>query len=246
MLSSLKCHPFPVEAHFERVLALSFAFPEEVLQSLVPSPLEIDTYEGLGFVTVALVWTKNLRPAGWPNALGQDFFLAGFRVFTRARDGDRRLRGLRILRSETDKGRMAWSGNLLTNYNYEVVKVDDQPGHLITRTKQGGISLDIKYDADKDPGLPKGSPFPDWKKARQFAGPMPFTFDVGPHGRVLAIEGRRAKWKPRPFQVGHARVSLFEHAPFEGVTPVLANAFAVEDIPYRWERGRYLTTLSDA
>jgi len=100
-----------VVAWFERVIAISFAFPERLLRPLVPAPLEVDSFEGLGFVTVALVWTRGLRPALLPRFLGQDFFLAGYRVFTRLRDTDgRRLRGLKIIRSETDKAHMVWSG----------------------------------------------------------------------------------------------------------------------------------------
>ena len=81
----LKRHSFPVIARFERVVAVSFAFPEATLSPLVPQGLEIDAYEGLGFVTAALVWTHGLRPAGFPEFLGQDFFLAGYRIFTRLR-----------------------------------------------------------------------------------------------------------------------------------------------------------------
>ena len=110
----LRRHPFPVLARFERVVATSFAFPIAVLQPIIPAGLEIDSYGDLGFVTVALVWTRDLRPAGFPAFVGQDFFLAGYRVFTRLRDASgRRLRGLKILRSETDKRRMVWAGNLL-------------------------------------------------------------------------------------------------------------------------------------
>ena len=62
LLARLKRHPLPVEAWFERVVAVSFAFPRDVLRPLVPEPLEIDAHEGLGFVTVAMVWTRSLRP----------------------------------------------------------------------------------------------------------------------------------------------------------------------------------------
>ena len=240
MFTALKRHPFPVVAHFDRVMAVSFAFPSEVLQPLVPKPLEIDRYGDLGFVTVALVWTKGLRPAAMPAMFGQDFFLAGYRVFVRAPDGDRRLRGLKILRSETDKSRMVFSGNLLTHYNYRRITVSDGPGRLQTRRPDGRFSLDLSYDLSETAGLPEGSPFPDWRTARQFAGPMPFTFDVEPSGGVVAIEGKRATWKPRPFKVLSCEVDLFGEAPFRGIAPQLANAFAVEDIPYRWERGRLL------
>ena len=91
----LKRHPFPVVARFDRVVAVSFAFPREILRPMVPAGLEIDSYDGLGFVTVALVWTRQLRPAGFPAFLGHDFFLAGYRIFTRLQDETgRRLRGL--------------------------------------------------------------------------------------------------------------------------------------------------------
>jgi hypothetical protein len=105
--SLLKRHPFAAAAHFDRAVALSFAFPEAVVRPLVPASLDLDTHHGLAFVTVAMVWTRALRPGGFPAWLGQDFFLAGYRVFTRLREpSGRRLRGLRILRSETDKSRM--------------------------------------------------------------------------------------------------------------------------------------------
>src|SRR5580765_8956542 len=118
-LQHLRRHPFPVVAWFDRVIAVSYAFPEAVLRPLVPSGLEIDVYDGLGFITVALVWTRRLRPAGCPAFLGQDFFLAGYRVFTRLRDASgRRLRGLKIVRSETAKRRMVSAGNLFTRYCY--------------------------------------------------------------------------------------------------------------------------------
>lgn len=88
----------------------------------MPEPLEIDAFEDFGFLTVALVWTRGLRPAALPRWLGQDFFLAGYRVFVKLRDEKgRHLRGLKILRSETDKRRMVWSGNLLTHYAYRKI-----------------------------------------------------------------------------------------------------------------------------
>ena len=107
----LKRHPFPVVAHFDRVVAVSFAFPSAALRPLIPDGLEVDAYGDFGFVTAALVWTRDLRPAGFPKFLGQNFFLAGYRIFTRLRDeSGRNLRGLRILRSETDKRRMVLLG----------------------------------------------------------------------------------------------------------------------------------------
>lgn len=240
----LKRHPFPVVATLERVVAVSFAYPEEVLKPLVPEGLEIDGYEGLGFITVALVWTRRLRPAGFPSVFGRDFFLAGYRIFTRLRDDSgRRLRGLKIIGSETDKRQMVHLGNLMTGYGYRHVKVeiDDQGTRTRVRTTRadGIISLDLAFDdRGGDIALPPGSPFPDWRSARRFAGPMPFTFSPRSDGSFVVIEGTRDGWAPRPVELKSWQVALFDEAPLKGVAPLAANAFAVEGIPYRWKRGR--------
>jgi hypothetical protein len=239
----LKRHPFPVVAWFERVVAVSFAFPEEVLWPLVPEPLEIDSHDGFGFVTVALVWTKGLRPAAFPAFLGQDFFLAGYRIFTRLRDEKgRRMRGLKILRSETDKARMVLSGNLLTHYNYRRVKLEASDSRVRTWLPNGRETLDLSFGLTDEPDAPPaGSPFADLRAARNFAGPMPFTFDAEGDGRFVFIEGKRTEWTPRPVRILDWKVGLFDEAPFRGVTPVLANAFRVDGVPYRWEKGRLIT-----
>jgi uncharacterized protein YqjF (DUF2071 family) len=245
-MNPFQSHPFPVVAWFDRVVAVSFAFPEETLRPLVPEGLEMDTYEGLGFVTVALVWTRHLRPAGLPQCFGRDFFLAGYRILTRLRDeSGRRLRGLRILRSETDRRTMVWSGNFFTRYHYRHVAVRfREDGHISTvetTRADGTCSLRLRYDAhDPEPRLPASSPFPDWHTARLFAGPMPFTFSELPGGSFVVIRGIRAEWTPRPVTVHECEVALFQEPPLRGVQPVLANAFAVENIAYRWERGQII------
>jgi uncharacterized protein YqjF (DUF2071 family) len=240
----LKRHPFPVQAWFERVVAVSFAFPEATLRTLVPDTLEIDTYKGFGFVTVAMVWTKGLRPVGFPTFLGQDFFLAGYRVFARLRDDSgRRLRGLKILRSETNKPSMVWLGNLMTGYRYRRVAIQihksGQDIRVETSLEDGSTTLNLTFESPVGTvALPEGSPFDDWKTARLFAGPMPFTFSPEDDGSFVVIEGKRQNWEPRPVFVKQWQVSLFDAEPLRGTTPILANAFIVEGVSYRWKKGR--------
>jgi hypothetical protein len=243
-LLNLRHHPFPVVARFERVVAVSFAFPESILRPLVPDALEIDLHGGFGFLTVAMVWTKKLRPAGFPAFLGQDFFLVGYRIFTRLREeSGRRLRGLKIVRSETDRRRMVWLGNLMTGYRYSHVKLrikkSDSETAVETFLADGTPTLAMTFSpTNNEVALPEGSPFSDWHTARLFAGPMPFTFSPENDGRFVVIEGSRQDWTPRPVRVTNSHVSLFDEAPFRGTKPILANAFAVDGVPYRWKRGR--------
>src|SRR6266513_3822706 len=119
MFYRLKRHPIPVRAFFRHSLVLTYGFPREILEPLLPPGLKLDTLGETGFLAIALVQTESLRPLGCPRLLGQDFFLSGYRIFARfTTSAGRRLRGLRILRSDTNSALMAAVGNLLTHYAY--------------------------------------------------------------------------------------------------------------------------------
>lgn len=243
MLHLLQRHPFPVVAHFDFSLVLTYAFPRELLTPLLPPGLELDTHGGLGFVAVAMVQTSHLRPAGLPQALGQSFFLAGYRIFTRFRNrAGRRLRGLKILRSDTDSRLMLRAGNLLTHYGYRLARVacrrESDTLAIGAVTPGGAADIAVAASLEKDPRLPLDSPFADWREARRFAGPLPFTFDYEPQTHsMIVIEGVREHWQPRPVAASVTRLAFFDHPPFQKTTPRLASAFFVENIPYRWRRG---------
>lgn len=240
----LQRHPLPVVAFFRHSLVLTYAFPQKTLEPLLPPGLVLDSLGDFGFVAVALVQTEALRPAFLPRVLGQDFFLCGYRIFTRftTRRG-RKLRGLRILRSDTDRRRMVTFGNLLTHYQYRLaqIRVAASEQRLEIRTSTPDAKADLHVIARLDGGaapLPAGSPFRDWHQARLFAGPLPFTFDYEPatHSIVL-IEGVRRSWRPAPVTVEVLQNTFFDHEPFRATEPILASAFHVENIDYRWKRG---------
>jgi hypothetical protein len=67
---------------------------------------------------------------------------------------------------------------------------------------------------------------------------LPHTFDYEASTRSLVVvRATRAAWHPQPLNVDVRQATFFERDPFRQVEPVLANAFHVADIDYRWERG---------
>jgi len=240
-----KRHPVPVTAFFRHSLVLTFALPATVLEPLLPPGLMLDTHKGFGFLAIAMVQTESLRPSFCPKILGQDFFLSGYRVFARYKTkAGRTLRGLRILRSDTNRRLMEFFGNCLTHYNYRLAKVEvEEQGDRLEiqiRTPQAEADLHVIADLGHPPSAPpSGSPFADLREARLFAGPLPFTFDYEEQsGSMILIEGVRDDWKPKPIEVEVLQNTFFRQAPFVGSQPVLANAFHVQNISYRWKRGR--------
>jgi uncharacterized protein YqjF (DUF2071 family) len=235
----LKSHPFAVEALLARTTVLTFAVPAPRLQLLLPECLTLDTFGEWGFVAVALVQTHDLRPQGLPAWLGQNFFLIGYRLFVRyTTAAGKRLRGLYILRSETDKQHMALIGNLLTSYHYATVDIRQARTGNQLRIESKKASLQIVVDSSTaEPPLPPGSPFSTWQEARRFAGPLPFTFSYhAPQKEVVIVEGVREYWKPQPVLIETAHVGFLGQLGLQDAQ--LASAFTMANIPYCWKKGR--------
>jgi uncharacterized protein YqjF (DUF2071 family) len=238
MLSFLKNHPFAVEAFFESSTVLSFAVPKEQLQQFIPECLELDTFnDKWAFVAIAMVRTKELRPKGFPKFMGNDFFLVGYRIFVRyTNNAGKRLRGLYILRSETDKKKMQLLGNIFTHYNYTTTDITQSVKENTTtiQSKQSGFKI-ILDNATDNIALPANSPFADWKEARRFAGPLPFTFTYdAATKKVLIIEGVREHWTPKPVHVIEQHISFLDGLKLTDA--ILANAFVINNIPYFWKK----------
>jgi hypothetical protein len=217
-------------ARLRHVLAVAYAFPREQLEPLVPPGLELDTLRGLGFAAVAVVQVERIRPAFAPKPVAVSAFMAGYRIFVRSGTS---LRGLRIVRSETDSHILAALGNVTTRYNWSRVPVvwNDNGSTVQVRTPT------LELEADLRPaGLPEDSPFADLAEARRFAGPMPYTFEHEPEtGRTIAVRGLRGAWDPKPVSVTAYRCDFCAGG-------TLANAFHVADVDYRWERGYLMPT----
>lgn len=243
MLSFLKNHPFAVEAFFESSLVLTFAVPKHQLETFIPECLQLDAFnDKWAFLAIAMVQTKDLRPKGFPKFMGNDFFLIGYRVFVRYKtNAGKNLRGLFILKSETDKKKMQVMGNIFTHYNYtttDIYQVQLQNAKEISSIHS---KFKVKVDnVENEVSLPEGSPFADWKEARRFAGPLPFTFTYNATTKeVLIIEGVRQNWSPAPVKVLEYDFGFLNDLHLENA--VLANAFVIKNIPYYWKKGKIET-----
>lgn len=240
MFSFLKNHPFAVEAFFESSLVLTFALPKEQLQHLIPECLQLDIYQDKwAFVAVAMVQTKNLRPKGIPEFMGNDFFLIGYRVFVRyTTSAGKTLRGLYILKSETDKKKMEIMGNIFTHYNYSTTDILHIETSLIETISSSNSNFTVSIDKkEENTSLPEHSPFSNWKEARRYAGPLPFTFTYNKAKKeVLIIEGVRQNWTPLPVKVVNYDFDFLRKINLGNA--VLANAFVIRNIPYLWKKGK--------
>lgn len=128
----------------------------------------------------------------------------------------------------------------MTHYRYRKCHVDAKRStqSLEIEISSANTEADLSVRAVIDKAAaepPEGSPFPDLKLARRYAGPLPFTFSYeAESGRMIVVEGVRRNWKPMPVHAEIEHCTFIEKAPFSGYPARLANAFYVEDISYRW------------
>lgn len=236
----LKNHPFAVKAFFKESVVLTFALPKSTLEGFIPERLSLDIFQDKwAFIAVAMVETSALRPAGFPEFLGNSFFLIGYRIFVRYPDlRGKSLRGLYILKSETNKKRMEILGNIFTNYQYTTTDIQQSllDNQKIISSEQSDFKVKIGTDK-KEVTLPEGSPFSNWKEARKFAGPLPHTFSVDENTQeVLIIRGLRQNWIPQPVPIIDYHFGFLNNMGLEKSR--LASAFRIKNIPYHWEKGR--------
>jgi hypothetical protein len=133
---------------------------------------------------------------------------------------------------------MAFRGNIFTHYNYTTTDINiiEKKSSLKIFSKKSNFKVDVIH-ADEETNLPLNSPFANWKEARRYAGPLPFTFTYNDKTKeVLIIEGVRTNWKPKPLKVENFQFDFLEKLQLENC--VLANAFIIENIPYQWGKGK--------
>ncbi|SFJ46098.1 DUF2071 domain-containing protein [Amycolatopsis sacchari] len=241
----LRRHPVPMRTRFDHSLVLTYAFEPELLAPLLPRALELDTYRAPNgtehaFVAVALVSLRQLRPAFLPAHAGFRSVMAGYRVLAKLRTPTgKTLRGLRILRSDTDRRALALGANVLTGYHYHhsPAGVSFDGNRLCFKVVSRDGTADVAVTADLAEESPSwGGVFATPADARRFAGPLPYTFSPEDKG-IVVVKAYRQNWQPAPVAVTSAEVSFLRHGPFAGVQPQLANAFHVSDVDYGWHRG---------
>lgn len=233
-----------MEAHFGFVFVLTYAFPKELLVPMLAPGLVLDTYQDYGFVAIAAVQTLKMRPRGFPDAISQDYLLLGYRIFVRYKTAaGRNLRGLRILRSETDSASMVTTGNLLTHYGFCKSDISysltDEKFSFRSTSLDGVSSLTCQADLQTPSAyLPEGSPFKTVRDALKFAGPMPFTFDYEKEtNSIIRVEGVRQNWHPKTVAVDIEKLTFFDQKQFSGASPIHCSSFFLTDIPYYWKEG---------
>jgi hypothetical protein len=137
---------------------------------------------------------------------------------------------------------MVMGGNMLTHYHYKLcastLRREGDSLAVDVRTPRGEADVSLLAELSPNAPLPDGSPFRDWKEARRFAGPLPYTFDYERQTHsIVCIKGVREHWEPAPVRVQVREMTFLQSPGLGGHAGRLASAFYTSSIDYRWDRG---------
>ncbi len=138
-----------IQGVIARRVLLNFRADTDVVQRLLPAPLQVDQQNGHAIVGVCLIRLENLRPHGVPAALGFSSENMGHRVAIRYPGKDGIRPGVFVWRRETDQRLVELLGGRLFPgvHHHARFQVNEYENHLAMDVTTEGGEADVHFSA---------------------------------------------------------------------------------------------------
>jgi len=138
-----------IEGVIARRMLLNFRADAELVQRLLPAPLEVDQQHGHAIVGVCLIRLENLRPHGVPAALGLSSENMAHRVAIRYPTDEGMRPGVFIWRRETDQRMVELLGGRLfpSVHHHARFEVQEDEKHLAMDVSRHDGKSDVSFSA---------------------------------------------------------------------------------------------------
>jgi uncharacterized protein YqjF (DUF2071 family) len=138
-----------IQGVIARRMLLNFRADADVVQRLLPAPLQVDQQHGHAIVGVCLIRLENLRPRGVPGPMGLSSENMAHRVAIRypGSDGDRP--GVFVWRRETDRRLVELLGGRLFPgvHHHARFQVSENENHLAMDVTSDDSKADVRFSA---------------------------------------------------------------------------------------------------
>lgn len=253
--------PFQVSmvGRIDRCLLLSYRVPAASAAGMVPSGLELETYDARGerwaFWNVVVCHIEAMRPEFLPGVLGISYNHVAYRLRVRANTAQGPMSGLYFLRSDVDDGMLALGGGMVSDFKLRrsLILAREEPGRFFARVDGRVDGRDelaaarVEVDFGDPPAAPADasaaapaadSIFQTREEARTFLKYQAMGMAPSRDGgklRLAEVFREERDWRER-----EVRVVTGEFAFLKDRAPgaVLELATWVSPIDYRWRLGK--------
>src|ERR1700722_17627537 len=193
-----------IQGVIARRMLLNFRADADVVQRLLPPPLEVDLQHGHAIVGVCLLRLENSRPQGVPGFLGISSENVGHRVAIRypSRDGMRP--GVFVWRRETDQRLVQLlGGRLFPGVHHRArFQVSESQNHLAMDVTSDDGKADVRFSAQVSREWRHTPSFDSFHEVSEFFPNGDCGFSCSSRGDELeGLQLKMIKWEMVPMAI---------------------------------------------
>jgi Uncharacterized conserved protein (COG2071) len=229
-----------IEGVIARRMLLNFRADADVVQRLLPAPLEVDRQRGYAIVGVCLIRLENLRPHGVPAALGLSSENMAHRVAIRypTREGMRP--GVFIWRRETDQRMVELLGGRLFPgvHHHARFEVREDENKLAMDVSSADGKTDVSFSARISAEW-RGTPtFATFDEVSEFFRKGDCGFSCSLRGDELeGLQLKTLNWAMVPMEVESQRCPFYSDSPQFPAGSVEFNCgLLMRGLPHEWHQ----------
>lgn len=238
-----------VKGLIKRRMLINFRVDADVIQEQLPSPFRPKLQAGYAIAGICLIRLEQLRPAGFPAALGLSSENAAHRVAVTWEGADgQRHEGVFIRRRDTDSKISHFGGGLLFPGEHQLAdfEVKDEGMRVDFAMKSRDATTSIRVQGIPASGLPASSCFRSLHDSSRF-------FESGSQGYSVTRKSDRFDgiqlitdhWRVEPLAIQHVDSSFFaDTAAFPKGSIVFDHALIMRDIPHEWHASKRMKVSS--
>jgi hypothetical protein len=229
-----------IQGVIARRILLNFRANADVVQSLLPSPLQVDRQHGHAIVGICLIRLENLRPRGVPGALGFSAENMAHRVAIRypGRDGMRS--GVFIWRRETDQKLVELLGGRLFPgvHGHARFQVSESEDRVAMDVASEDGETDVHFSARVSKEWRPTPGFDSFDDVSEFFRKGDCGFSCSLRGNELeGLQLKTLKWEMSPLEIESQHSAFYSNSQrFPAGSLDFDCGLLMRGIPHEWHQ----------
>lgn len=229
-----------IQGVIARRMLLNFRADADVVQRLLPAPLEVDQQHGYAIVGVCLIRLENLRPQGVPAPLGLSSENMAHRVAIRYPGSEGMRPGVFVWRRETDERLVELFGGRLfpgvhRRARFEVTE-DENRLAMTVATHDG--KADVSFSARVSVEWRQTPTFDSFDEVSEFFRKGDCGFSCSLRGNELeGLQLKTLTWSMAPMEVESQRCAFYSDSDrFPAGSIELDCGLLMRGLPHEWHQ----------
>jgi len=228
-----------IEGIIARRILVNYRVDPAVAAKLVPKPLEIATHNGLAVVGICLIRLEQLRPRGFPSAVGMSSENMAHRMAIRYPGGNGSTNemsdGVYVLRRETDQCLVRLLGGRLFPgiHGPASFKVNESSAGIRMDVTSADGKADVNLEVLRHPEWNATKLFQSFDEMSRFFKKGDCGFSCSLHGGKLeGIQLKTLQWTLSPLQTVRVRSAFYDD---ESICSIGFDcAVMMSGVPHEW------------